>query len=163
LFASLAPAAHAATLTQKDVQILGRVFAFLDPAVTKDGVAAIVYVGGNEASRKDAEAIAGYFNGGLKAGGATITPRLVDLASLGDGAGYVAIIAAQGASGEAVMAAAKAHQIICASGELDQVQGGRCILAIRTDPKVEITLNRSAASAANIGFAAAFRMMIHEF
>lgn len=155
--------ARAATLTPKDVLILGRIFGFLDPAVAADGVVAVVYADGNDASRKDAEAIAGYFGDGLKVGTATLKPKLVDVAALGDGAGFVAIIAAQGASGAAVMAAAKAHNIVCASGEVDQVQAGKCIVAIRSDPKVEITLNRAAASAANVGFAAAFRMMIHEF
>jgi hypothetical protein len=158
-----AASASAATLTQRDVQILARVFAFLDPAVTADGVVAVAFVDGNAASRRDAEAIAGFFGTGLKVGGATLEPQLIDVERLGDGAGFVAIIAAQGASGTAVMAAARTHRILCASGELEQVQAARCIMAIRTDPKVDISVNRGAASAASIGFAAAFRMMIHEF
>jgi hypothetical protein len=162
--ALLAPSsAKAATLTPKDVQVLGKVFAFLDPAVAADGVIAVAYVGGDETSRADAEAIAGYFGDGLRVGGATLRAKPVDVASLGDGSGFVAIVAAKGASGEAVMAVAMSHKILCASGELDQVEAARCIMAIHSDPKVEISVNRGAASAADIGFAAAFRMMIREF
>jgi hypothetical protein len=163
MIAFSAPLANAGSLTRKDVQTLGKAFAFLDPAAPADGLIAVVYATGNDASRKDAETIASYFGDGLRVGGAMLKPRLVDLAGLGDGAGYAAIIAAEGASGEAVMAAARSHKIVCASGELEQVRAGNCIMAISTDPKVEISVNRAAASAAGIGFAAAFRMMIHEF
>jgi len=159
----LAAQARAGTLTEKDVRTLGRAFGFLDPALSADGVVAVAYVAGNDASLKDAQAIASYFGDGLKAGAVTLKPKLVDVSALGAGGAYAAIIAAQGASGEAVMAAARTRKIVCASGEPEQVQAGRCIMTIRSEPRVEIGMNRAAASAAGIGFAAAFRMMIHEF
>jgi len=155
--------AHAGTLTQKDTQILGKALGFLDPAPPGDGVIAIAYNAANPASKADADAIAGFIGDGLAAGSQTLKLKIVDAATLGNGAGYSAIIAAQGASGDAVMAAAKGHKIVCASGEIAEVQAGKCIMSIQSDPKVDIGVNHAAALATGIDFASAFRMMIHEF
>jgi hypothetical protein len=158
-----ARAATAGSLTQKDVQILGRALGFLSPAAPADGVVAIAYAAGDPASKAAADEIAGYLGDGLTAGGQTLKPKVVDAAALGSGGGYSAIIAAQGAAGDAVMAAAKGHKIVCATGDVDAVKAGKCIIAVQSAPKVEIDVNHDAATAAGIGFDAAFRMMIHEF
>ncbi len=153
--------AAAASLSPKDVKILAKALGFLNPP-PPGGVIAVVYAGADAGSRTDAEAIAGEFGGGVQAGGSTVTAKAVDLAALGEGGGYVAIIAANGVAGDAAMTAAKAHKIPCITASAALVRGGQCIMAVGSDPKVDITVNRAAAEAAGISFASAFQMLIHE-
>ena len=154
-------AAGAASLTPKDAQIIAKALGFLDPPAA-GGTVAVVYGSGNAASKADADGIASLFEGGLSFGGGTLNAKAVDVASLGDGSGFVAIIVATGGQGDAVMAAAKAHKMLCATADAALVQGGKCIMAVQSDPKVDITVSRDAAKAASIGFASAFSMLIHE-
>jgi hypothetical protein len=45
---------------------------------------------------------------------------------------------------------------------MDALRAGKCVMAVRSDPKVEITVSHAAIDAAGIGLASAFRMMIRE-
>jgi hypothetical protein len=158
--ALLAPPALAGTLSRQDVQILGKVLGFVDPTPT--GVIAVVYAGGDDASKREADAIAGYVGDGLKLGGQTLKAKVVDAAALGDGAGIALIIAAQRAAGDAVMAVAKSRRILCVTGDIDALRAGKCVMAIKSDPKVEITVSHVAIDAVGVDLASAFRMMIRE-
>lgn len=151
----------AASLSQKDVQITAKALGFLDPP-PGSGVVAIVYAAGNAASKADAAAIAALFGDGVAGGSATFTAKMVDGAGLGDGSGFVAVVLAANADGAAAMAAAKAHHIPCITADNAAVQGGGCIIAIQSEPKVDITVSHAAASAAGVSFSSAFRMLIHE-
>ncbi len=151
--------ANAAPLSAKDVQIVAKALGFLDPA-PPGGVVAVVY--SNAATKADADAIVGNFGGGLASSGGTVTAKAVDVAALGDGSGYVAIILADGVSTPTANAAAKAHKIPCITADTALVQSGGCTMAVQSDPKVSITVNHAAAQAAGISFASAFAMLIHE-
>jgi hypothetical protein len=153
--ALIPPTGLAATFTAKDMQILGKVLAFVDPVPV--GVVAVVYATGNDASKQDADAIAGYVGDGH-----TLKAKVMDVAALSASAGIAVIIAAQGAASDAVMAVVKARRILCVTGEIDALRAGKCVMAIKSDPKVEITVSHAALEAAGIGLASAFRMMIHE-
>ena len=48
-------AAQGASFTAKDLQVLGRAIAFMQPPPAQDAVIAIAYVAGNLASRQDAK------------------------------------------------------------------------------------------------------------
>jgi hypothetical protein len=153
-------AATAATMSSKDVQVLGRVLAFLQPPPAS-GEIAVVYAAGDASSRWDAEAIVAQIGSGLKVGGAVLQPRLVERAALADGGFPVTIIAA-GANGPQVGAAIRASHSLCVTGELEAVQAGLCTMSIRSEPRVDIVINHAAAAASGVEFAAAFRMMIRE-
>ena len=153
--------AHAATLSAKDSAIIAKAIGFLDPAPS-GGVVAVAYDGGNAASKADADAIATLFSGGLAEGSNSVTAKPVDVASLGDGSGYVAVIAAQSASGDKIMQAIKAHHIPCITADAPVVQSGQCVMSVESDPKVQITVNHAAAQAIGVSFQSAFRMLIHE-
>jgi hypothetical protein len=153
--------ADAASLSAHDLQVLGRALAFAQPAPSGTQTLAIAYDSGNPASRGDAEALARLIGNGLRAGAAVLQPRLVDTASLAAG-GFAVVLAAEGAAGEPVQAATRREKVLCVTADFAAVQAGSCVMAIRSEPRVEILVNHAAAAAAGIEFAAAFRMMIRE-
>jgi hypothetical protein len=155
-------AALGASLLDKDVQLMIRAIAFLRPRPGDGGIVAIAYEASDPASRQDAEAIAGYFGDGLKAGNAVLFPRLVDGGQLAAG-GFVAIITASGANIDLIAAAQHALHVPCLTGDASLVRSGRCVVAVRSEPKVEISVSRMAAANGDVTFASAFLMMVNQF
>jgi hypothetical protein len=153
--------ADAASLSDKDVQLMARAIAFLRPE-PETGTVAIAYNAADPASKQDAEAIAGYFGGGLKAGHAMLTPRVVDGSRLAAG-GFVAIITASGANLDLVASAARQLHVPCLTGDVGLVRAGRCVMSVTSAPKVEITVSREAAATDDVTFASAFLMMVNQF
>jgi len=153
--------AEAASLSAHDLQVLGRALAFAQPAPSGTQILAIAYAAGDEASRRDAEAIAALIGSGLRAGAAVLRPRVVDAAGLAQG-GFAAVLAAEGAEAGPLMEATRKEKVLCVTADFAAVQAGSCVMAIRSEPRVDILVNHAAAAAAGIEFAAAFRMMIRE-
>lgn len=154
-------AAHAASMTAKDLQVLGRAIAFLLPPPGTGATVAIAYVGGNSASRSDAEAIAALIGDGLHAGNAILHPKLVEVGALAT-TECAAVIAASGSNGAGLSAASRSAHTLCVTTELAAVEAGLCAMGIKSDPHVEILINHAAVSASGIEFATAFRMIIRE-
>lgn len=150
--------ASAASLTQKDIQILAKAIGFLEPAPSGTGTVAIVYEPSDAASKQDAEAIAGYFGDGLKAGNSILKAKIVEAGQSGSG-GYVALVAASGARLDQVAAAARAQHAPCITADVAAVQAGQCVMAVRSEPRVEILINRAAAASSNVTFGSAFLLM----
>jgi hypothetical protein len=162
LLASLAaPAAWAASLPPSEIQILGKALAFLDPPLTGDLVVAVVYQAGNPDSRTDAEALAAEIGNSLHIGEAVLKPRVVASTALG-ASRFALVITALGAASAAVIEAARSQHALCITADLAAVQAGTCTMAIRSDRRVEIFVNREAATQAGLTFATAFRIMVHE-
>ncbi len=151
---------NAASLQAEELQILGKALTFLEPPLTAPSVVAIVYSPGNLDSRRDAEGLAGYLNK-MQLGGVSVTTRVVGAEAL-DTSDFQLIITADGVDGERVIAAANAHHVLCVTADVDAVRTGHCTMAIRSSRKVEIFVNRDAVRQSGIGFATAFRMMVHE-
>jgi hypothetical protein len=142
------------------VQIIAKVLGFLDPAPA-GGPIAVLFASGSARSKADADAIVGLFGGGLPSGLGTVTARAVDAGSAGSFPGYVAIILAAGAEKTGIVPS-KAHGLLSITGTDALVQTGDCVMALHSQPRVDITVNRAAARAAGIGFTAAFGMLVHE-
>jgi hypothetical protein len=156
LWLTEATKADAASLSSRDAQIIAKVVGFLDPAPSGK-VIAVLYARGEAASKSDADAIVRLFDGGISSGGGTITAKAIEAGSLGDGAGYIAIIFA--------IDAGPAHQpekLLTITAVDDLVRSGQAVMAVHSQPRVEIIVNRAAAQAAGIGFTAAFGMLVHE-
>ena len=154
-------AGRAASFAPKDLQVLGRAIAFMQPAPAPDATIAIAYVAGNAASRQDADAIAALIGGGLQAGRTTLRPKVVEVNSVGAG-GFHVVIAAAGANGPQLNTAAMTARALCVTTDIEAVRAGYCAMAITSEPRVEIIVNHAVSAAAGIEFAAAFRMMIRE-
>jgi hypothetical protein len=151
----------AASLSARELLLIGKVLEFLLPRPAGDGVVAVAYAAGDAASRADAEAIAAALGAGVPVAGGVLRPVVVAGTALA-GMRFALVIAAAGASGDAVMRAAAGQRALCVSGEPEAVQAGGCILAIRGEKRVEVFLNDAAARAAGLAFATAFRMMVRE-
>ncbi|MDR3516593.1 MAG: hypothetical protein P4M00_12290, partial [Azospirillaceae bacterium] len=67
-----------------------------------------------------------------------------------------------GADAAKLAAATKAKQKPCVTTDISQVVSGACVMAVKSEPKVEITVNKAAATDSGVSFAASFRMMIKE-
>jgi hypothetical protein len=48
------------------------------------------------------------------------------------------------------------------STDMACVQSGQCVMGVQSAPSVRIVVNRGAAGASSVSFAAAFAMMIEE-
>ena len=152
---AIGSSAVAASLSPKDMDVIARGLAFLQPPLS-GSVVAIVYSPSDPASRRDAEDIAAMLSGGLKVGNTVLMPRVLASHAMGTG-GFSLIIAASGASGPDIRDFSRANRILCVTADMAAVQAGLCTMAIKSVPRVEI-----AASASGKVFAAAFRMMIKE-
>jgi hypothetical protein len=51
--------------------------------------------------------------------------------------------------------------VACITSDAAAVQAGQCVMAVKSDPKVEILINRSAAASSSVGFGSAFLLMAH--
>jgi hypothetical protein len=148
-------AAAAASLSGRDVQIIAKALGFLQPT-PHGGRVAVIYAGGSAASRADAADIVLLFGDGLASAGGSVTAKAVTAAEVGDGSGYVAIIVAAGAEAPAP------HGLLSITAADELVRSGKCVMAVHSQPRVEIIVNRAAAQAAGIDFTAAFGMLVHE-
>jgi hypothetical protein len=157
----LPQAAGAASLSVKDLLVLGRAVAFMQPPPGPDAFVGVVYSPGNAASRQDAEAILVTLGAGLHAGKAILRPKLVDIAAVAAG-GFQVVIAAAGSTGPELTAAVRQSRTLCVTTDIEAVKAALCTMAIMSEPRVEIVVNHAVSAAAGIEFAAAFRMMIRE-
>ncbi len=76
--------------------------------------------------------------------------------------GYIAVIAAAGVKVEQVATATRALHIACITADATAVQSGQCVMSVKSEPKVEILVSRSAAASSNVGFGSAFLLMAHQ-
>lgn len=152
--------AATASVSGRQLQVIGRAAAFLQP-IPAGGTIAVVFDPANPASRRDAAAIVAEIGGGMPVAGRTMPARAVPVAQLAGG-GFAIAIAAAGSAGPALGAAIRAAHVLCVTSSLAAVQAGFCTMAVSTDLRVQIVLNHAAAAQSGINFVAAFRMMIRE-
>ncbi|WP_207483754.1 YfiR/HmsC family protein [Arenibaculum pallidiluteum] len=149
----------------KDVQVIAKTVGFTTPPLTGQVKVAVVFDAAAAASQKDAEALKGILGAGLAAGAATLVPVMVpvDQVEAGlDGAAIAFVTTGLSAHYDKVFAAAKAKKVLSVSTDAACVQAGRCVMGVKSEPKVEILVNKAAAEASSVAFAPAFRMMISE-
>ena len=152
--------ASAASLSPRDVLIMAKAIGFLEPPPSGAVTVAIAYDPADPASKQDADTIAGYFGEGLKAGSAILKPKVVEAGQLGGG-GFIAVVAAGGAKIAQVAAAAQALHITCITADTAAVVAGQCVMSVKSEPKVEIQINRAAATSSGVAFGSAFLLMAH--
>lgn len=153
--------AMAASLSQKDVQIMAKAIGFLDPPPSGPATVAIAYDPSNPASKQDADEIAGFFGDGLKAGAATLTAKVTEVGKLAAG-GFVAVVVASGVKPDQVYSVTKSQHVACITPDATAVQAGQCLMSIKSSPKVEILISRAAMTGSGVGFSSAFLLMAHE-
>ena len=149
-----------AETSQRDLEVIGRALGFMEGVDGSDRTVAIVY---DPASEAEAQALAGAMSGGLSAGRVTLNARLVPVADAGSLGGAHAAVLLGGASGDAgVFSSASSAGVMTVSTDMGWVESGNCVMGVQSAPSVRIVVNRGAADASSVSFAAAFAMMIEE-
>jgi hypothetical protein len=148
--------------TAKDLQVAGRALTFLENGPTGRAVLGVVFDPSKPASVAEKNAVMAAIGGGYAAGAVTLVGKPVEADDVAGAAGVNAFYVTGGVNYAAVGAAAKARKIVTIGSSPACVNTGACVMGVTTDPKVEITVNRSAAAAVGAAFKAAFRMMIKE-
>ena len=153
-----------AEVTLADLNLAARVLSFMETPPSGNVRLGILYARGNEQSLLDATAVARLLGAGLKAGNVVFIAVLVPL----DDARRASVDAFFLPEGVAdpvglVAEATAARKLPCITVDLPRVQDGSCVLGLRTLPKIQIYLSRSAAARSNTTFASVFRMMVTEF
>ncbi|WP_035693716.1 hypothetical protein [Azospirillum halopraeferens] len=149
----------------KDVQVAAKTFGFTVPPLTGTVTVAVVFDPGVPASQADADQLKTILGSGLAVGTATLVPVLVPVAQLDgglDGANVAFLTGGLSAHHERIFAATKAKKLLSVSADTSCVQSARCVMGVKSEPKVEILVNKAAAEASSVSFAPAFRMMISE-
>lgn len=152
-----------AAVTQDDVLIAARALSFMQNPPSGPIRVGIVYAAGSPRSAEEADDVQQMLAGGLRAGNVTMIPvkvRSDDLA----GANVQVLLLTEyaGSEGGRVPAATRARHIPCVTVDIAQVQNGDCVMGVRSEPRIEIIINRAAAAASGIEFATVFRMLITE-
>jgi hypothetical protein len=156
------PAARAA-VTAEDIQVAARVLGFTTTPLTGTVKLGIVYNPANAASVADERALLGILGGGLTVGNVTLVPVLVPVARVDmANANVLFLTSGLGAGAAPVVAAAAAKKLMCITTDMAAVQAGTCAVAVQSDPAVQITVNKAAASASGVSFVTAFLLMITE-
>ncbi len=157
-----------ATPTRADVgsgemQIIGRALSFLQKPMTGEITVGIVFSASNAESAREAELARRALGNGLAVGNLTLKALPVPIGEISRArVDLLFLTAGLGAEAQAVEAVSRAQQIPCATTDIVQVRNGSCALGIRSQPKVEILVNRAAAAASGTAFSTVFRMMITE-
>jgi len=152
--------AAVAQTSPRDLEVIGRALGFMEGVSGADRTVAVVF---DPASEGEAQALAQAMSGGLSAGRVTLNAQLVPLASAGSLSGAHAAVLLGAAAGDAsVFQSASAAGVMTVSTDLGCVQSGKCVMGVQSAPAVRILVNRSAADASSVAFAAAFAMMVEE-
>jgi ABC-type uncharacterized transport system substrate-binding protein len=146
-------------MTQDDLMIAARALGFLQNPPTGQVRVGVVYAPNVPRSVDEADNLDRMLGSGLKVGTLVLLPAKVkidDVASASVGlfllADYV------GSDGSRLASAAKAKRIPCVTADIAAVESGYCAMGVRSQPRIEIVVNRAAAES----FATVFRMLITE-
>ena len=148
--------------TLQDLQIACRILGFQQTPAVGIVDLAVVYDGADPISRREAQDVAALVGSGLSVGDVVLRAVLVEQAALVTATGYGAIFEAWGVDDSLLSAALQRHKVPCFTIHLAQVEHGSCTIAISVDPTVSIVVSQANATAANVHFATAFRMMVRE-
>jgi hypothetical protein len=151
-------------VTAKDMQVIGRALTFLEGAPKVQAEIGVLVSPNDPASAEQASALQRIIGAGLVIEGLTLTLRLVPLADLSSATGLAALIvtADDAATFAAVEQVGPRQKLLTIGTDLICVQKGACVMGARSDPKIEIFVNKPLAAAAGVAFKTAFRLMIKE-
>jgi hypothetical protein len=154
-------AAHA-DFTLNDLQIAGRALGFLDKPVQGQVAAGIIYSPANPQSAREAEALKEMLGDGLRIGNVTLRPVLIPVADLQHSTAALFLLTGGVEDAAPLAEVARTKRIPCITTDLAKVKSGSCAIGVRSQPKIEILVNRNAAAGSDVKFSAVFRMMITE-
>jgi hypothetical protein len=160
-FTALTPAY--AAVAQSDLLIAGRAMSFLRTPMVGEVRVGIVYAPDVDRSTEDAQSVLRILGDGQKVGNLVLKPILVKVAELANAqVGLLYLTDGLGSAGAAVASASRTRHLPCFTVDIAQVKNGSCLMGVRSQPKIQILVNRAAATASGVEFSPIFRMMITE-
>jgi len=161
--APAAAAGEAAAITARDLEVVGRAAAFVEPRPDERISIAVVFDPADPSSRAAAEAAEAAAAGGIGAGRFSLSARAMPAGAALDG--FVVALLAPGTERiqPDVFAAAARAGVLTASTQEACGRAGYCVLWIRSQPRIDIRINRAAAAASGVAFDQVFTLMIKDF
>lgn len=150
---------------ERDLRVATRALSFLDHGPSGDMPVAVVHAPGDTASQDHAHQLADAMGDTGPRGKIRLIPTVMAADDLGELDGQEAVLLATGLEGDSaaeVYAAASERGLITISSDMDCVEAGHCVMAVASEPRVQIVVSRDAARESDVGFASSFRMMITE-
>lgn len=151
-----------AQMSNGTVQVAGRVATFLQPALSGQVTAAIVYRPGDAQSESEARAIEQALGSGLVVGSLRLRPRRVPMSALDQLNGAKVAFVTKGTNYRGVAAAAVPLSILTISSDPACAQAGYCVVTITSVARVQITVSKAAARGSRLRFSSGFLMLIKE-
>jgi hypothetical protein len=152
-----------AEITAQDLQIAARALSFMEMPLAGRVRAGIVYSSGDPRSVRQADALQRMLGQGLQIGNVELRPVRIEIGEVARADVDIFLLTDYtGAAGAQMAAVSAAKMAPCITTDLAQVRDGACVMGIRSTPKVEIMVNRAAATNTGIKFAGVFRMLITE-
>lgn len=145
--------------------IAARILAFLLPPPKGPMQVAILFDPDNAVSVADTASIERAIGSGLTTGTTVVRTKRVAITMLSDLRGYRAAFVTAGLrkeQQEALAAAAVRASTVTITTDLACVQAARCVVAIGSGPRVQITVSRAASRAVGARFGSAFLMLVKE-
>ena len=155
-------ASAVAEMTPTDLQVAARALSFMERPLAGSIRVGILYSPDNPRSVREAEALRDLLGTGLKAGKLELKPFLVKVRDAATAKVDLFFLAGFVGAAEANAARISVLKVPCVTADIAQVEGGACLMGVRSIPKVQIMINRAAAKDSGIAFATVFRVMITE-
>jgi hypothetical protein len=146
-----------------EMQIMARALSFLQKPPSGVLRVGVVFSPIIAESSREAEAVERILRDGLQVGNLTLKAVPVPLNEISrTNTDLLFLTGGLQEQGQQVAAVTRARHIPCVTTDLAQVRSGACALGIRSQPSIQILVNRATAVADGISFSTVFRMMITE-
>ena len=152
-----------AATSAKDLAVATRALGFVEPSFRGSVKTVVYYNAGNSASLTEANQIRTALTG-KKIKGAALSVSVVPASNVraASNAQVVFLASGVGSRQSAIFDAASAANAITISSDLSCVRRGFCVVGVKSAPKTEIIVNRSAGRKSRVSFTSAFLMLVKE-
>lgn len=153
-----------ADVTRTDVQVAARALSFVSDPLSGAVRVGIVYSADSARSLREARSLRSILGTGFRIGTLELIPVLVESAEAAKADVDLIFLTEYLAEEQTpqFLGDSTGRRILCVTTDLAQVRNGACIMGVRSQPKVEVFVNRAAAAASDITFSTVFRVMITE-
>lgn len=150
--------------TKTDVQVAARALSFVADPLSGSVRVGIVYTPDSPRSVRQAQSLRDMLADGPRIGGLELRPVLLNAAVVASADVDLFFLTEFIPPSETprLLGDGTKRPILCITTDIAQVRSGNCIMGVQSKPKVEVFVNRAAASANGITFSTVFRVMITE-